>query len=145
MLTQLYKKYKEQINYLIVGGCTTIVSLASYYICVLTFLSASDPLQLQIANVISWICAVSFAFYSNRKYVFKSKNEHILPEAARFVGARVSTLLIDMSCMALFVSFMNMNDKLAKLIVQVIVFVLNYIFSKFFVFRNSKSLENSQR
>ena len=133
-IAEILSRYREQISYVIVGCLTTAVSLASYYLCVLTFLDPSRPLQLQAANVISWICAVAFAFIANRKYVFQSNSQNKLAEALRFVGARVTTLLIDMGCMALFVSVTGMNDKLAKLLVQVIVFVLNYLFSKFFVF-----------
>ncbi len=137
-LKELYGKYREALRYVIVGGLTTVVSLASYSLCVLTFLDPGDAVQLQIANVISWVCAVTFAYFANRKYVFESHNENKLAEAAKFVGARVSTLLIDMACMALFVSVLHWNDKLAKLLVQVIVFVLNYLFSKFFVFKREE-------
>lgn len=137
-MKELYSKYKEIINYIIVGCLTTAVSLGSYYICVITFLDPGNPLQLQIANVISWICAVTFAYFTNRKYVFESKAANKLLEAAKFFGARVTTLLIDMVCMALFVSLLGLNDKLAKLIVQVIVFALNYLFSKLFVFKKKE-------
>lgn len=136
-LLDIYRKYKEPINYVIVGGFTTVVSLLSYYICVLTILDPNDAVQLQIANIISWICAVSFAYITNRKYVFESNNNK-LTEFIKFVGARVSTLLIDMASMGLFVSVIGMNDKWAKILVQFIVFALNYIFSKFFVFKKEK-------
>ena len=63
---KLYKKYEEIINYLIVGGLTTVVSLGSYYLCILTFLSPDIWYQLQAANIISWICAVTFAYFANR-------------------------------------------------------------------------------
>ena len=76
----LYQKYKELINYLIVGGLTTVVSLGVYYGCVLTFLNPEVPVQLQAANVLSWIAAVTFAYFTNRKYVFESKNEKRLQE-----------------------------------------------------------------
>ena len=83
---ELYKKYREIINYLIVGVLTTMVSLGTYYISVITFLNPNNPLQLQIANVISWIAAVSFAYVTNRKFVFESRNSNILKELATFVG-----------------------------------------------------------
>lgn len=136
MIKQLYEKYKEIIKYAIVGGLTTLVSLVSYYICVVTFLNPYNSLQLQIANVISWICAVTFAYFTNRKFVFESRNNRI-SEMVKFVGARVTTLLIDMICMALFVSVWKINDKISKIMVQFIVFVLNYVFSKFIVFRKN--------
>ena len=131
----LYQKYKELINYLIVGGLTTVVSLGVYYGCVLTFLNPEVPVQLQAANVLSWIAAVTFAYFTNRKYVFESKNEKRLQEAAAFYGSRVTTQLLDMFCMFLMVTLMGWNDKVAKLIVQVLVTVANYILSKFLVFR----------
>ena len=67
----LYLKYREQINYLIAGGLTTIVSLAAYWVCVNTFLDPANPLQLQAANIISWICAVTFAYFTNRRLFHK--------------------------------------------------------------------------
>ena len=137
-LKKLYKKYKELVNYLIVGVLTTVVSLGVYYGCVLTFLDPETPWQLQAANVISWIAAVTFAYFTNRKYVFESKNENKLKEAAAFYGSRITTLLMDMVCMFLMVTVAGMSDKLAKLIVQVIVTAANYILSKFFVFHKTR-------
>ncbi len=138
MIKSLYQKYKEQINYVIVGCCTTLISLISYYACVLTFLDPTNPIQLQVANVISWVLAVAFAFFTNRKYVFESQGTDVFQEAVKFVGSRVTTLIIDMACMALFVSVCHFNDKIAKFAVQFIVFILNYLFSKFFVFKKEK-------
>ena len=137
-MKELLIKYGEIIRYIIVGGLTTIVSLLSYYICVLTFLNPDEPVQLQIANVISWICAVTFAFITNRKIVFKSSDGNKIRELIRFVGTRLTTLIIDMASMALMVSIIHLNDKVAKIMVQFIVFALNYIFSKFFVFKKNK-------
>ena len=132
---ELYKKYREIVNYLIVGGLTTVVSLAVYYGCVLTVFDPKNPIQLQAANVISWIAAVTFAYYTNRRYVFESKTENKLQEAAKFYGSRITTLLMDMACMFLLVTALGISDKIAKLIVQVIVTVANYVLSKFIVFR----------
>ena len=134
-LISLYKRYKEIVNYLIVGGLTTVVSLGVYYGCVLTILDPEVAVQLQAANIISWIAAVTFAYFTNRKFVFESKNENKLKEATAFYGSRVTTLLIDMGCMFLMVTLLGWNDKIAKLIVQVIVTVANYVLSKFIVFR----------
>ena len=75
-LISLYKRYKEIVNYLIVGGLTTVVSLGVYYGCVLTILDPEVAVQLQAANIISWIAAVTFAYFTNRKFVFESKNEN---------------------------------------------------------------------
>ena len=137
-IKKLYIKHKEIINYLIVGLLTTVVSLATYYICVLTVLNPQDPLELQIANVISWVLAVLFAYFTNRKYVFESNNPNVIQEGARFFFFWIGTLLIDMGTMFLLVTIIGMNDKIAKLIVQVIVTVGNYLFSKLLVFRGEK-------
>lgn len=139
-LKELFRTYREIIMYLIVGGLTTVVSLAVYYGCVLTFLDPGDPVQLQAANIISWLVAVTFAYFTNRRYVFESESSHILKEAASFYGSRVTTLLLDMACMFLMVSVCGISDKIAKLVVQVLVTIGNYILSKFFVFKkNEKS------
>lgn len=137
-IKELYKKNKEIINYLIIGVLTTVVSLATYYICVITFLNPNNSLELQIANIISWTIAVLFAYVTNRKYVFESKEKNILKEGLKFASSRLLTLFIDMACMFLFVTIFKINDKIAKLIVQVIITVLNYIISKFLVFNEKK-------
>ena len=137
-IKELYKKYEELVNYVIVGGLTTVVSLATYFICVHTFLDASNDIQLQIANVISWVFSVAFAYITNRIIVFKSKSKNYLKEISSFVGSRVVTLLMDMGVMWLFVSVMHGNDTIGKLISQVVVTVMNYILSKLFVFKKKK-------
>ena len=134
-ILNLYKKYKEIINYLIVGVLTTVVSLAVYYISVFTFLNPDNSIQLQIANILSWIAGVASAYFTNRKYVFESKNKNKLQEATKFVSSRITTLLLDMFIMWLGVTILHFNDKLIKLVSQVLVIVGNYILSKLFVFK----------
>ncbi len=131
----LYIKYKEIINYLIVGVLTTIVSLAVYYVSVYTFLNPKNAIQLQIANILSWVAGVTFAYFTNRKFVFESKEKNKLAEASKFVLSRVITLIMDMIVMWLGVTILCLNDKIMKLISQVIITVSNYIFSKIFVFK----------
>lgn len=134
----IYHKNEEIWNYLIVGGLTTIISLLTYYICVLTFLNPNQTIELQIANIISWIIAISFAYITNRVFVFKSKENNIKKEATSFVTSRIITLLLDMLTMFVIVTLLKFNDKIAKLITQVIVTVGNYIISKLFVFKKNK-------
>ena len=76
------EKYGEIVRYLIVGILTTVVSLGTYYGCVFTFLNPENALQLQLANILSWIIAVTFAYAMSRIYVFQSKQENILREMA---------------------------------------------------------------
>ena len=131
--------YKEIVNYLIVGGLTTAVSLAVYYACVMTFLDPHVAWQLQLANVISWIASVTFAYFTNKKYVFKSNDPNILYEGMKFFASRLGTLLIDMTTMFILVTVLDMNDKLAKIAAQIIVIVCNYLLSKMLVFKKRSS------
>lgn len=140
-ILNLYKKYKEIINYLIVGVLTTVISLLVYYICVYTFLNPNNKLELQIANVLSWIAGVTFAYFTNRKYVFESTNKNKLKEATSFVSSRITTLLLDMLIMWLGVTILKFNDKIVKLISQVLVVVGNYVLSKLFVFKKADKYE----
>lgn len=131
----LYRRYKEVINYLIFGVLTTIISLVVYYGLVFILLDASRAIELQIANIISWIAGVIFAYVTNRKFVFDSKNKDIIKEVSSFFGARIITLIMDMVIMMVGVTLLKGNDKVWKLISQVIVIVSNYLFSKIFVFK----------
>ncbi len=131
----LYKKYEELFNYLVVGGLTTVVSMALFYGCVWTVLDGTDAVQLQIANVISWSGAVLFAYVTNRRFVFHSRETNILREMSSFVLSRLLTLLLDMGVMFLLVTVMKADYNLSKLVSMVLVTVGNYVISKLLVFR----------
>ena len=122
--------------YLIIGGLTTLVSLGSYYLLTLKLLDPNKSIELAIANIISWICAVTFAYFTNRIFVFKSKNKEMLKEGIKFYLSRVSTLLLEVLCMFLLVNLLNINDKISKIIVQILITIGNYIISKFYVFKS---------
>ena len=130
----IYHKNEEIYNYLIVGVLTTLVSLVVYYACVLTFLNPKNPIELQVANILSWVVAVVFAYVTNRVFVFKSKEKNKLKEATKFVSSRL--IVLDMLTMFIFVSLLHLNDKIGKVVSQIIVIVGNYIISKLFVFKN---------
>ena len=129
-IINLYKKYEEIINYLIVGGMTTLVSIVVYALFVKCF-----HVNYMLANVISWIISVLFAYITNRIFVFKSKSENIVLEIYQFFKYRIFSFLIEILLMYIFVELINIDDMISKVIVQVIVIVLNYIFSKLFVFK----------
>lgn len=131
----IYKKHKEGINYLIFGGLTTLLSLIVYYLLTNTILDPNIAIQLQIANVVSWICGFLFAYFTNRKYVFESKEKNVLKEFFSFFLSRISTLLLDMLIMFVFVTVLKYNDQVFKIISQIAVIVSNYLLSKLFVFK----------
>lgn len=134
----LYYKYEELVNYVIVGGLTTLVSILAYIIVTRTFLDANNPFQLQVANIIEWIAGVLFAYFTNRKYVFKSKNENKLKEFTSFTSSRVVTLVLDMVIKAILVSVLGIYDLIAIAISMVAVTVGNYFLSKFLVFNKNQ-------
>ena len=130
-IISLYKKYEEIINYLFIGGCTTIVSIVTYALCTSIF-----HIYYQFSNVISWIFSVIFAFITNKLFVFKVKNnEKLLLEIYQFIKFRLLSLVIDMLTMYILVDLFQINDIISKILVQFIVVVLNYVFSKLFIFK----------
>lgn len=127
-IKKLYKKNKEVINYIIVGALTTLVSISSYWL--IRFVLKNYI----ILSILSWICAVSFAYITNRLFVFESKEEDIVKEIFKFISCRLITLLLELVLMIIFVDLLQINDMISKIILQVVVLVLNYILSKLFVF-----------
>lgn len=135
---ELYKKYKEIINYIIVGGLTTFVSMVLFYGSTWTFLDGKNAFQLQVANVLSWTGAVIFSYFANRIFVFESKKNNILKEFLAFVSSRVLTLLLDMGIMWLLSTVLSVNYNISKIVAMVLVTIGNYVIGKFIVFRKSK-------
>lgn len=130
-----YNKYKEGLLYLFFGGCTTLVNLISKWILLLTIIDSNNAIQLQVAIIISWIISVLFAYVTNRKFVFESKSSNIFKEITSFFGSRVITLVLEMIIMYIFVTLLNFNVYVFTIISQILVIVLNYVFSKLFVFK----------
>ncbi len=140
-LIKFYKKYKEIINYLIVGVLTTLVSIFTYFILSL-ILDINNNILFIFANIISWICAVVFAYITNKRFVFNSATFNRKEEIklfSMFVSSRITTLLIELIFMFLTVKVLLLNDKISKVIAQIIVIILNYIISKIFVFKKKKN------
>ena len=132
-LKALFLKYKEVLLYLIFGGLTTVVSLVSFWLC-------TYPLRINvlIANVISWICAVTFAYFTNAKWVFEAKPQSPREAFGQFVSfyaGRLATLGVEEAILLVFVTLLHGNEMLVKLIAQLVVVVLNYVVSKLFVFK----------
>lgn len=139
-IIELYKKYKEVINYLIFGVLTTIVSLVVKYVLLFTILDASNGTQLQIAVIISWIIACLFAYITNRIFVFESKTKNVIKELTKFLGSRLATLGLEMLIMFIFITALGLNSDtwvvVWTLVTQVLVVIGNYILSKQVVFKN---------
>ncbi len=136
------EKTAEIVNYLIFGGLTTLVSLITYFLLAkvlknAAFSGAELQWRANVCQLFSWVCAVLFAFFTNKRWVFRSKKtgSEAFSEFVRFILARViSFLLIELGIFNLIL-FLLKSDSICKLIVTVLVVLFNYLASKLAVFR----------
>ncbi len=131
------KKYQHIIAYLIFGGLTTLVNLLVYYGCAHIVGMGVVP-----STFVAWFVAVLFAYVTNRKWVFHSNaktKKAIMKELLSFFECRIATGIIDMLMMFIFVDICHFNDLIVKIGGNVIVIILNYIFSKLIVFNQKES------
>lgn len=129
-MKNIIQKNKEIIMYLVFGVLTTVVNIVVYYI-----FSNLLHMNYLFSNAMAWFLSVLFAYVTNRKYVFDSKNNQIIKEAISFFGSRLATGIMDMMLMWFLANFNIVNDVVAKVVVNVIVVILNYILSKLVVFK----------
>lgn len=132
---EMYKKYKQQINYLIFGGLTTLINIVTYIV-------FYDILALSnlFSNIMAWIFSVLFAYVTNKLWVFESKTNGfsaLLKELSSFVGCRLATGVLDIVIMYVGVDILLLSGTLMKLFSNVIVIILNYVLSKILIFSKS--------
>ncbi len=144
----LFKKYREIIVYVIVGGLTTVVSWVAKFLFNFIFYAGTafpTPSQNLVLSIVNWVAGVVFAYPTNRKFVFESKDPKILPECIKFVLSRVSTLILDAVVMQILVA-VGLDLYIATLISAVLVVIANYVFSKVFVFKKKDAgAENKEK
>lgn len=129
-IKNLITKNKQIILYLVFGGLTTLINIISYFLCTKIF-----NINWQISNIVAWVLAVLFAYVTNKFLVFESKNKKVFKEVIYFFVFRLISLIMDMGFMYLFLDLINLNDMISKLIVQLLIIIINYIFSKFIIFK----------
>ena len=130
------KKYKEIILYLVVGGLTTLINVAAYWI-------FAHPVSLNtvISTVLAWFVSVLFAFFANKIIVFESKSYEkklFIKEIILFFISRALTGALDVAIMYITVDLLRFNDLVMKIVSNVIRVILNYVISKFLVFGKKK-------
>lgn len=136
MLKKLYEKYADALAYLLFGVLTTVVNYAVYIPCY-TLLGLGGA----VSNLIAWIAAVTFAFLTNKPFVFKSHDwsaKVLLPELAKFLGCRIGSGLLETVIIFVTVDCLCWNGNWMKLFTNVIVVILNYFGSKLLVFGGKK-------
>ena len=132
----LAKKHRELIVYGIFGVFTTLVDFLSYYA-----LANFWGIEENLSNIISQVTAIIFAFITNKLFVFEDKKSGLKEvglQFATFFSMRLVSLLTNSSLFWLLLDVLHVNDLISKALVSVIVVILNYIFSKFLVFKKTK-------
>lgn len=133
----LYLEYKEVINYLIFGVLAMIVNFVSYYI-----FAKMLNLDEVISSGLSWFCSVLFAYITNKLFVFESKTDTLkaffIEMISFFLARIISGALCDVGTFALMVKVFHINDIFSKIVTQVMVVIVNYLFSKLIIFRKKK-------
>ncbi len=138
----LMKKYEEMIAYLIVGVLTTLVSWGAMYLA--SWLLFGNPLhptpfQNAVMSTVNWVAGVTFAYFTNRRFVFKS-HEPMGKEIPKFVLSRVSTFILELVVRQVF-GLLGINTYITTFVAAVLVFLGNYILSKLLVFKARKGEE----
>ncbi|AXU28880.1 TPA: GtrA family protein [Clostridioides difficile] len=129
----IFKKHKETILYLFFGTLTTFVNIISYL-----FFTRVVSLNFIIANILAWILAVLFAYFTNKFFVFESKVIEIaflFKEFLSFVSFRLFSGITEMLIMYIMIDLLFINDIIVKVFTNIIVIVLNYVFSKMIIFK----------
>lgn len=133
LLKDFYNNHQEVILYLFFGGLTFCISITSYSLLCVVF-----RWNELISNIFSWIAAVSFAYITNRIWVFKTNAQsfhEIISEISSFVGGRIATLIIEELILFIFIILLKFDKIAVKMVAQVVVIALNYIISKILVFK----------
>ena len=155
-ITTIFIKYKEIITYIIFGVLTTVVNFFAFWL----FKKILGENLYLVNNAIAWVIGVVFAYITNKLFVFESKSWNlklITKEITGFLGARIFSFLVEEGGMFLFISVLGLGEKslellgftmtgqfIVKLLLAVIVVVLNYVFSKFFIFRKQETGNRKQ-
>ena len=145
------ENFIELIKYIIFGVLTTLVGFGTFML----FEAVLGEKLYLLSNVLSWVLAVIFAFVTNKLWVFSSKSwapRIVIKEALSFGGARLASLGIEELGLWLLVSVAGMESMtpftifgfsvsgtlIAKCIMMVVTVILNYVLSKFLIFKKSK-------
>jgi putative flippase GtrA len=132
-LRELIEKYWDILSYLFFGVLTTLVNYLVYLPCYnLLGISAA------LSNGIAWVVAVAVAYLTNKPFVFKSHDwsiKTVMPELTKFVACRIGSGVLETGIIFVFVDWLGFDGNVFKLITSVLVVILNYIGSKFLVFK----------
>ncbi len=141
-----HPKESELIRYVIAGGLTTLLSLVVFSLfCIAVSVDhtvdSATQVQANIGQILSWIIAVLFSFWINRRMVFQvqgGQSASVVKELLQFVFSRlISGVVFELGLFNLLLT-LGVGNTLSKLIVLVLVTVFNYVVSKFWIFAKGK-------
>lgn len=124
------------VRYVFFGGCTTMVNLVSF------FIFRKLGIKLHAANIISIILAILFAYVTNARYVFINSCRTFIDHIrcfVKFIGARLVTMAVEVGGVWFLADIMKIGEMKSKFITQFAVIILNYVFSRLFVFTGNKT------
>lgn len=133
LIVELMKKYKSFIAYAVFGVFTTVVNIVTYNLC---YYRAG--MSNTLSNIVAWILAVTFAYLTNKAWVFESKSwkwDVLCREVPAFISCRLATGIMDLAIMYVCVDVMHWHAMLMKVISNILVIILNYAFSKLVIFK----------
>ena len=139
-IRRLLRKYKEPILYVFFGGLTTLLNMAVYFVC-----TKALKMGLEISDILAWIAGVLFAYVTNKLFVFESRNRRgrlLWLEFGEFVGARVLSLVVDVLFLEITVKGLGWWDVPMKILANIIVIIMNYVFSKLFIFKKKEETKD---
>lgn len=140
---RMYRKYEEAVNYLFFGFLAFLVNMAAYAAAARVLGADNDKVGLVlVSTAFAWVVAVLFAYWTNRRFVFKSGvTDHagVWKEFFSFVGARVVTGVMELVIMYVMVDMADIDDLISKFVCNVVVIISNYIFSKLWVFKKKEA------
>lgn len=133
MLREFLCKHRELILYVFFGGLTTAVNWAVYFP-----LYNVLSLDATVSNVVAWSVSVAFAFLTNKPFVFCSRDWRavtVISELVKFISARFLSGLLETLGLLVFVTWLRLDGNIIKVFLSVVVVILNYITSKFLIFK----------
>ncbi len=137
-IKSFYLKYQEMILYVVFGIGTFLVDTGVFWILGSIFSLDNNPVLMHTCSVFATTLAIIFAYVTNRKYVFKSETsgfKNVLKEVTEFFAARIFTLIMAELMLQYGVTRFRFDSRIVKIFVNVIVIILNYIFSKLWIFK----------
>ena len=141
-LADWYREHREGMRYLIFGALTTIVNILTYALFATLILKGvpSKEIVVNVSEILAFIVALIFAYVTNKIYVFKSKVtsfKELIKEMTSFTSCRIVTEIISILMMNAAIWF-SINDILMKVIANIVVIILNYVFSKLIIFKKKE-------